>query len=66
MEKLKINYHITEECNFHCKFCFAKYTNKTLGFEEQKAVVKKLPSQISLTKSILQEGSHCWTRTLLP
>ena len=42
MEKLKINYHVTEECNFHCKFCFAKYTNKTLGFEEQKAVIKKI------------------------
>lgn len=42
MEKLKINYHVTEACNFRCKFCFAKYTNKTLGFEEQKAVIKKI------------------------
>ena len=42
MEKLKINYHITENCNFDCKFCFAKYSNETLKFEEQKLVLKKL------------------------
>ena len=33
MEKLKINYHITENCNFNCKFCFAKYADKTLKLE---------------------------------
>lgn len=42
MEKLKINYHVTEVCNFRCKFCFAKYANKTLEFEEQKAVIKNI------------------------
>lgn len=42
MEKLKINYHVTEVCNFRCKFCFAKYANKTLEFEEQKEVIKKI------------------------
>ena len=42
MEKLKLNYHVTEECNFRCKFCFAKYAGKTLGFEGQKAVIQKI------------------------
>ena len=29
MEKLpeSINYHITEKCNYRCKFCFARYKN---------------------------------------
>ena len=40
--KLKINFHITEACNFSCKFCFAKYCKKQLSFEEQKAVIKNI------------------------
>ena len=24
MENLVVNWHITEKCNYHCKFCFAK------------------------------------------
>lgn len=29
MEKLpeSINYHITEKCNYRCKFCFTRYKN---------------------------------------
>ena len=42
MEKLKINYHITENCNFNCKFCFAKYADKTLKLENQKLVIEKI------------------------
>lgn len=42
MEKLKINYHITKSCNFSCKFCFAKYSDKTLEFGNQKLVIKKI------------------------
>ena len=28
MQKLKLNYHITEACNFHCRFFFAKNEHK--------------------------------------
>ncbi len=38
MEKLpeSINYHITEKCNYRCKFCFARYknSNKELSLNE--------------------------------
>lgn len=42
MEKLKINYHLTQACNFGCKFCFAKYEKEQIGLEEQKAVIKNI------------------------
>lgn len=44
MEKLKINYHLTQACNFGCKFCFAKYEKEQVGFEDQKAVIKNIAS----------------------
>ena len=28
MKNLVINWHITEACNYHCKFCFAKWNHK--------------------------------------
>nr|MCR5189509.1 viperin family antiviral radical SAM protein [Treponema sp.] len=42
MEKLKINYHLTEACNFHCKFCFAKYDKEFIDFTHQKKVIKNI------------------------
>lgn len=42
MEKLKINYHLTQICNFGCKFCFAKYEKEHLDFEGQKKVIKNI------------------------
>lgn len=42
MEKLKINYHLTQACNFGCKFCFAKYEKDFIGFEDQKKVIKNI------------------------
>ncbi len=40
--KLKINFHITEACNFSCKFCFARYCKRQLSFEQQKTVIKSI------------------------
>ena len=42
MKKLKINYHVTEACNFHCKFCFARYNKKKLCFAQQIQAIAKI------------------------
>ena len=42
MQKLKLNYHITEACNFHCRFCFAKYKHKKLCPALQLQAVSKI------------------------
>lgn len=35
MKKLKVNFHICEACNYHCKHCFAKFDcRKLLSAEE--------------------------------
>lgn len=44
MQKLKINYHLTQACNFSCKFCFAKYEQKHIGFDEQKKIIENIAS----------------------
>lgn len=31
MDKIVINWHITEECNYACKHCFVKYAKSTLA-----------------------------------
>ena len=42
MQKLKLNYHITEACNFHCRFCFAKYEHKKLCPALQLQAISKI------------------------
>lgn len=42
MQKLKLNYHITEACNFHCRFCFAKYEHKKLCPSQQLHAISKI------------------------
>ena len=46
MEKLpeSINYHITEKCNYRCKFCFARYRNhnKELSLNESLKLIGSL------------------------
>lgn len=40
VEKLKVNLHITEKCNFHCRYCFAHFNNKKdLLFEAWKEIL---------------------------
>lgn len=40
--KYKVNLHITERCNYHCRYCFAKYSGNDMGFPEWKAVIGNL------------------------
>ena len=41
-----INWHITESCNYHCNFCFAKW-NKPVGIWSNPDNVQKVLSNIS-------------------
>ena len=38
----KVNLHITEHCNYRCKYCFAKYDHPDMGFEQWKIVINNL------------------------
>lgn len=43
VEKLKVNLHITEKCNFHCRYCFAHFNNKKdLPFEAWKEIIDNI------------------------
>lgn len=43
MKKLKINLHITQKCNYHCRYCFAQFREKQdLPVEEWKRVIDNL------------------------
>jgi predicted cytidylate kinase len=40
-----VNFHLTNICNFHCKYCFARFTDiqaDRLTFPEQKELIKQL------------------------
>lgn len=39
-----INYHITDDCNFDCKYCFADFKMKSLQLEEAKRVIESIES----------------------
>lgn len=41
----KVNLHITDKCNFHCKYCFGKFDNKNdLSFKEWFQIIDNLKS----------------------
>ena len=42
MAQYKLNFHVTENCNFNCKFCFARYETKELSLEEKKQAIAKI------------------------
>ena len=57
MTKYKINYHLTEHCNFNCKFCFAKYEKEKKTLEEQKKAIERI-AQCDLFDSINFAGGE--------
>lgn len=45
---LVVNWHITEKCNYHCKFCFAKWGKQKEtwdNFADAKAIIDNLYSE---------------------
>lgn len=52
MKNLVVNWHITEACNYHCRFCFAKWNHKNEvwdNFENAKLILDNI-------RSIWKEG----------
>ena len=47
MKNLVVNWHITEMCNYHCKFCFAKWDHQDEiwdDFDNAKAILDNIHS----------------------
>lgn len=43
MENMKINLHITEKCNYHCKHCFARYEpHNTVTIDGWKHIISNI------------------------
>ena len=49
-----INFHITDRCNYNCKYCFAKYYMKDLPLEDAKRVIDEAKSYFE--KNGIQNG----------
>lgn len=37
-----VNFHVTDRCNYHCKYCFAKFKKPDPSIEEAKHVVDEI------------------------
>ena len=49
--QLKVNLHITEKCNFKCRYCFAHFENKNdMGISEWKRVIDNLKQSGMVTQ----------------
>ena len=42
MEKFKINLHITNLCNYHCRYCFGKFQNADMQTEKWKEIIDNI------------------------
>jgi len=43
MKKLKVNLHITQYCNYHCRYCFAQFREKqNLPLEDWERIIDNL------------------------
>ena len=42
-----INFHITDKCNYHCKYCFVNFKRRDLSFEEAKHIVDEIKKYFS-------------------
>ena len=66
MKNLKVNDHLLEACNFGCKFCFARYAQKSfLSFEHMKNVVEKVAAS-GIFKGINFAGGEPFLLEQLP
>lgn len=54
---LKVNLHLTENCNYHCHYCFAKYDGRDMTFDDWKVVIDNL-SDSKLVSAINLAGGE--------
>ena len=56
-EKYKINLHIIEACNYHCKHCFAKFDSRQiLSIDQWKIIVNNLLNSIDVCEFNIAGG----------
>lgn len=53
--ELVVNWHITEACNYHCNYCFAKWDKQKNDLMNDEGSVGKLMDEIQKLPSILND-----------
>lgn len=43
-----INVHITDKCNYHCKYCFVNFPRKDLSLQEAKHIIDEIKHYFSI------------------
>lgn len=51
--ELVVNWHITEACNYHCNYCFAKWDKQKNELMNDENSVSKLMDEIQKLPAIL-------------
>lgn len=54
-KELVVNWHITEACNYHCNYCFAKWDKQKNELMNDDEAISKLMDEIQKLPSILND-----------
>ena len=54
-KELVVNWHITEACNYHCNYCFAKWDKQENELMNDNESISKLMNEIQKLPSILND-----------
>lgn len=54
-KELVVNWHITEACNYHCNYCFAKWDKQNNELMNDDEAISKLMDEIQKLPSILND-----------
>ena len=47
VENLKVNLHITQSCNYHCRYCFAQFKHRqNLSSDAWKRILDNLKASV--------------------
>ncbi|MDY3740902.1 MAG: viperin family antiviral radical SAM protein [Selenomonadaceae bacterium] len=66
MNKLKINLHITQKCNYSCRYCFAHFFNTNdLSVEQWKIIIDNLENSNLINYINFAGGEPCLYKGLL-
>ena len=60
---LKINLHITQKCNYHCRYCFAHFENeKDLAVGDWKRIIDNIYASSDVDSFNFAGANPCFTR----
>ena len=55
-DNLVINLHITDACNFRCKFCYAQFERTVLSLNDWKSIVDNITSDVQVKRFNIAGG----------